>query len=52
VWKNLGSANAKPAYGEHFPLKWVLQWVKEGLEIKAAITMPLTKTVNARLYDP
>jgi hypothetical protein len=38
--KILDSAKAMPAYREYFSLKWVQQWVKKGLEIKTAITMP------------
>jgi hypothetical protein len=34
--KNLDSTKARPAYCKHFSLKWVQQWVKNGLEIKAA----------------
>jgi hypothetical protein len=38
--KNLDNTKAGPAYCKHFALKWVQQWVKKGLEIKAAISMP------------
>jgi hypothetical protein len=32
VWQNLDSAKARLAYGEHFSLKWVQQWVKKKTE--------------------
>jgi hypothetical protein len=42
--KNVDSAEARPAYCEHFSLKWFHQWVKEGWKARLYITMfPIRK---------
>jgi hypothetical protein len=48
VWKNLDSTKARPAYGKHFSLKWVLQWVKKKAGNQGGNNQASkTKTINA-----